>query len=263
MISFAQDVYATIAKSKSCSRHGKRHRHGCKKSLFPATGSLEFVATEVLEPLLKTTQDNQDIESVTNWYPELGFASSNFEKSSVHIWNLLFDRRIFRFGISAYSLMDSKRQFVTMFFSSISSHFTLIRLTSTTYHAQTCAKSWVVHPNHLHMTPRLFHPTTEKLRIDSAVVALSVWQKDTPSHKHVLTKPYYKTSSTMDFATKCYCQRTAGERRWDLSANYVQFLRARYTSATRHAALTRAKVSSKVWIIFWELRVRYANSPSR
>lgn len=62
----ASNAYVTIARYESGVANGSRYHHKRAFQLFPATGPLNFVAMDILEPLSIAIQDIQSICVMTD-----------------------------------------------------------------------------------------------------------------------------------------------------------------------------------------------------
>lgn len=59
--------------------------------LFPATGSLEFVVTDIVGPFSKSTQGNQFVHVITDQYSKLTLVISTIKTTATQNANIFFD----------------------------------------------------------------------------------------------------------------------------------------------------------------------------
>lgn len=114
------EVYATVAKCKSCLQNGNEHLRWLRMKFFQAIGAPEFVAMDILEALPKTTQGNHFFLVITQRYSKLTRSITTFKGTSAHRTNLFLDDWIYKFGISMDLLADNGQQFVSKFFRCVS-----------------------------------------------------------------------------------------------------------------------------------------------
>lgn len=87
--------------------------------LFPASGPLEFIAVDILGPLLKTLNFIPAVLVVTDRYPKLIRAlptsrktASQIASPSINIWTVPF-------GIRKHILMDNRTRLVSKLFKTL------------------------------------------------------------------------------------------------------------------------------------------------
>lgn len=62
----ALEVYNTVSSGEDCARIKNNTNHRRQLHLFPATGPLNYVAMDVLDPLPETAKGNQHVAVITD-----------------------------------------------------------------------------------------------------------------------------------------------------------------------------------------------------
>lgn len=134
----ANDVYKTVIDCGECAgkRVNKAQRQHLK--LFPASSLLDFIATDIPGPLLKTKNSNKFVVTMTDRYSRLTRAVPTSKTSATHILSISYDNFILPYGIPTYLLTDNSTQSVSSeFFKTICHFLGMKHLKTIAYHHQT------------------------------------------------------------------------------------------------------------------------------
>lgn len=133
----ANDGYDTGDQCRSCARNGNRYRHKRSLQLFPLSGSLDFVAIDILRQLSKTTSKNRYVVVITDRYSKLTRAIMSSKTALAHIVNTFLDQRIIPYGIRSFILTDNRSQIVSKVFATLCGLLGVKHLTTTASCPQT------------------------------------------------------------------------------------------------------------------------------
>lgn len=130
-LQIVKDVFQTVAKCVGCKKDERWFKLEGHPQLFSAIEPLESVSTKAVWPLSRTTQGNQFFVVITDNYSKLMRAIQTSKTSSMHIANVFLKHWIVSCGTTRYLLVDDGHQFVSSFFTLISSDPTVIHFANT------------------------------------------------------------------------------------------------------------------------------------
>lgn len=129
----ALDVYNTVNSCKSCAMSSNSAKHGRLLHLFVATGSVKFVAMDILSPLPKKTKGMQHVIIVTNLYPKSTQAVFTAHIATDIVAAIFSKAWVISYGILAYLLTNNGSQFLSRFFEIPCNHLDSKQIATTTY----------------------------------------------------------------------------------------------------------------------------------
>lgn len=105
--------------------------------MFPANGHLEFIATDILGPLPKTTTRNQIFIVNTAWRTKLALAIPSWELTAPQGASIISHHRVVPFWITATLFTDNGPKFISKVFKTPYPFFGTKHWTATAYNPQT------------------------------------------------------------------------------------------------------------------------------
>lgn len=111
-------VYPLISNCNECPRKGTTFNHRRKLELFPTTGSVVLVATDILKPLPGTRAGRKFVTIIINRYTALITAIRKTKITSEHAANIFFNDWTVCYGIPDTMLSDSGQQLVSRLITS-------------------------------------------------------------------------------------------------------------------------------------------------
>lgn len=130
-------MYTLLHECHSCTKNRSRVAQKRKLTLFPATGPLEFVAIDVLGPLLWTTSGNQDEVVVTDDFSQLTRAIPTDKIIPGQVATIFLDNWVMPHRKPSCILINNEVQFVSKLFRTLHLFLGVKKLTTTVYHPQT------------------------------------------------------------------------------------------------------------------------------
>lgn len=94
----AYDVDTAVKDRLSCARHSHNKYKQCRIRRLPSSGPIEYLAMNVLGPLLKTKSGNQFIEMLTDHYSYLTMVTRIAGTRAMTVPAILVDDWISNFG---------------------------------------------------------------------------------------------------------------------------------------------------------------------
>lgn len=96
----AHEVYSRVDRCGSCAYNQNRFHHKRTLQPFSQFETLDFVAMDILGPLLKNTSANQHVVAATDRYSKLIWNVSSSKTTSSRIANFFLDQLITPYGIT-------------------------------------------------------------------------------------------------------------------------------------------------------------------
>lgn len=134
----ASKIYQTVTDCRPCARvRPTARQHQKCLPLFPASGSLEFVATDLFGPLRKTGNENRHIFVITNRYTKICCTIPLLTAQVLQVTQALLDAWIYPYGMPETLLTDNGHPFTAKFFETVCGLLGIRHVLSTAYHSQT------------------------------------------------------------------------------------------------------------------------------
>lgn len=134
----ALDVVQTVRSCIPCARERvKLRRHSGWLKLFPATRPLEFVSIDILGPLRRTKDGNENLLVITDRYSKLTRAVPLRSTTAHAVAQAFCDHWVFAYGPPAYLLSDNGQQFTAKHFQAVCQTLGIKNLFTAAYHPQT------------------------------------------------------------------------------------------------------------------------------
>ena len=134
----ANDVFMTVRDCVSCARNRATVQKFQKfMKLFPASGPLEFVAMDLLDPLRKTTRGFTFILVITDRFSKLTRCIPLRTTTAPVVAAAFLDYWVYAYGAPLYVLTDNGKQFTAKFFDAVCSMLGSRHFLTTAYHPQT------------------------------------------------------------------------------------------------------------------------------
>lgn len=115
----AHDAYTTLDACKSCTISNTRYIQKRLLQVCLPSGSLDFVAMDILDTLPCTANKNQQIIVIADWYSKQTRAIPTAKITTTHVANDFPNQRVVLYGIPTYLLTDSGPQFASTIFATI------------------------------------------------------------------------------------------------------------------------------------------------
>lgn len=129
----ANDVYQTVENCATCARYCRRAKIKGHLELFHAWGPLEFIAMDILGPLMQTKNEIVLMTVMRDRYLKMTRAVPNSKTTVTHVANVVFHHWVVPSGIRNHLLTDSSPQSVSKFFERICCFFGLKHVTTVPY----------------------------------------------------------------------------------------------------------------------------------
>lgn len=177
----------TIKACDRCAPNNSRYKRKRPRQVFPPAGPLEFAATAILDPLSRTTNENQHIVVINDRYFKLTRAVSPPQITAIHVVDVFFDHWVIPYGIPTFLFANNGKQSVIKFLANIYTYLGENHLTNTAYHHQTNAK---VEQNNRTIVTRLRHYVAEQQRVWNTFVRPLTCLYDGQVHYPTSTAPF-------------------------------------------------------------------------
>jgi Integrase core domain len=134
----AEDVYETVRKCDVCARNRiaeKRKTNPLK--LFPAKGSLQSVAMDILGPLPRTKHGNRFLLVVSDRYSKVTKTVPLRTVTALSVARAFCYQWAYVYGPPVSLLTDNCPQFTAKFFQAVCGELGIQKVFTTAYHPQT------------------------------------------------------------------------------------------------------------------------------
>lgn len=130
-------VFIVVRTNFSCAwLRGTQNRYQKLMKLFPAIGSLEFVALDILGPSRKAARGSISVLGITGRFIKLTRCYSLRTPTAAVIANDFLDYWVYAYGTSIYVNTDNGNQFTDKFFDAVCLMLGILHFFTTVYHPQ-------------------------------------------------------------------------------------------------------------------------------
>ena len=134
----ATDVFQTAKDCRDCAQaRGTRYRNQKLMKTFKATQPLDFVALDLLGPLIKTTTGYTDILVITDRFSKMARVVPLKSTKAPYVADAFIEHWVIPYGLPRKLLSDNGPQFVGKFFQAMCTLLGTKHLPTTAYHPQT------------------------------------------------------------------------------------------------------------------------------
>ncbi|CDF40922.1 unnamed protein product [Chondrus crispus] len=184
----ANDAFSTVRNCASCAATRRtlvRHQKDLK--LFPAAGPLDFVAMDLLGPLLKTAHGNRHVLVMTDRFTKLTRSIPLRTTTASVVANAFLDNWVYVYGAPRYVLTDNGPQFAAKFFDAVCALLGVRHYLTTAYHPQTNGQTERFNRT---LVQRLRHYVAEHQRDWDEYIQPLTFAYNTQVHRSTETTPF-------------------------------------------------------------------------
>lgn len=130
----ANDLCMTVSECRLYAAEGTRPYHEMRLRFFPPSGLLEFIVTNIICPLPKTSSCNLYVLVHTDWLTKLTRAIPGTYVTSTFAKYVFVDHWVILYGTQTHLLTDIGPEFVSKFLGAVCGYLRVQHLTTTPYH---------------------------------------------------------------------------------------------------------------------------------
>ena len=137
-LNMTMQVFQTARDCRDCAQsRGTRYRHQKEMTLFRASTPLDYIAIDLLGPLIKSENGCTDILVITDRFSKLARVVPLQSTKAPVVANALLEHWILPYGLPKHVLSDNGPQFVGKVFTTIRTMLSLKHDKTLAYHPQT------------------------------------------------------------------------------------------------------------------------------